>query len=72
METNTLDTNMLIEAYQAFKALQASEETEASEPIIEAMNEASTIELMPIVGIICAIYIVFNLYFLFEKYRIKE
>lgn len=72
METNTLDTNMLIEVYEAFKALQSIEEIEVAESIIETTNEASTIELMPIVGIICAIYIVFNLYFLFEKYRIKE
>ena len=67
METN-LNTDMLIEAYEAFKALESSP---ASESVMEALSEA-TIELMPIVAIICAIYIVFNLYFLFEKYRIKE
>ena len=67
METN-LDTNMLIEAYEAFKALETV-------GIVELTSEVMTeniIELMPVVAVICAIYIVFNLYFLFEKFRIRD
>ncbi len=46
-------------------------ETEIVE-VMETVTESAPIELMSIVALICAVYVVFNLYFLFEKFRIKE